>query len=242
MEINNPLWSRLIEVRQHSPMQIGDKEFVVIRFFKGTINFIYKSVITLSMLVSLVATPFFWCRGVVAKPLTEDRVSKGPTILEFYQGQPNDKEVKLEDIWEWDDSTLESRHDFIQWLFPIDSKSQFNASSPPTNLATREEFQKDSRLQKKMCTSFKTMLKFYGFELNRSGNVVKASNFANRAKNWLNRGNHNHLRISRILRSLSLHGMKTEAREFLDALNVVYQESLDKIGDQTYQYWQSAIQ
>lgn len=79
------------------------------------------------------------------------------------------------------------------------------------------------------------MLGFYGFELEfrgfRDGSdvdeeivIIKGSNFFSRKGNWVRGFNHNHLRITRILRSLRVLGLEDEAKAFFGALEGVCRE------------------
>jgi hypothetical protein len=57
----------------------------------------------------------------------------------------------------------------------------------------------------------------------------------------LTSGNHNFLRISRILRSLSLLGLRTHATALLKCLEGIYAEDPHTIGATTLGYWRRAI-
>jgi len=48
--------------------------------------------------------------------------------------------------------------------------------------------------------------------------VLRAPFFAERAKNWVTPGNHNHLRITRVLKSLRLLGLEPETAGFFECL------------------------
>src|ERR1019366_6849365 len=95
--------------------------------------------------------------------------------------------------------------------------------------------------------SFLRLMNFYGLEA-RSGEritVTRAPNFATEATVWLSPGNHNHLRITRILRCLSLLGLEAEAKAFFDRLSEIYQDEQNKpvpaISDETMLYWREAV-
>lgn len=57
--------------------------------------------------------------------------------------------------------------------------------------------------------------------------------------------NHNHLRITRILRCLSLLGLEREATAFFNCLSEIYEDEQDKpmpaISDEAMQYWREAV-
>jgi hypothetical protein len=73
--------------------------------------------------------------------------------------------------------------------------------------------------------------------------VSPAPFFGERSKNWLNPYNHNHLRITRIIKCLRALGLETEARSFFDALSAIYHspQFAGTISPVTFEYWQSAV-
>jgi len=59
------------------------------------------------------------------------------------------------------------------------------------------------------------MLAFYGLEAvgSETGTLIRRSpDWTTRSANWLRSGNHNHLRLTRIVKSLTLLGLYGEAR------------------------------
>src|SRR5438067_2661486 len=52
-------------------------------------------------------------------------------LLNFYRGTDSDNMGRrIESIWGWDFTKLESVHDYIQWLFPLAKASQYNPDAP----------------------------------------------------------------------------------------------------------------
>jgi len=81
------------------------------------------------------------------------------------------------------------------------------------------------------------MLAFYG--LGRDGHrIVRTPSFDARKANWLRPGNHNHLRLSRILRSLSLLGRSEDAAALLECLLSIAHDHPDRVTATTVGYWQ----
>lgn len=225
---------------QHPPFQPISKDICLVRLSKITGNLLYKTMIAVAIVVETIASPLFWAVDYSRK--TDDhewKEMKIPTLVEFYSGQVNDRGASLEQIWNWDDSRLEAQHDFIQWLFPIMTKG-VNPTAPPTNATTIQVFKQDKTLQRKMIKSLEVMLAFYGFTRDKSGAIQIGANFSEQAKNWLNPGNHNYRRITRILKSLSLHGLNADAKGFFHALQEVYDMHSDQIGKETFEIWKSA--
>lgn len=166
-------------------------------------------------------------------------------IIQFYSGQGMDAEGRsLHDIWQWDDQQLEDVHDYIQWLFPLQERSRFNAHAPVLTDADCDIFRTTPALQEAMLKSFQIMLQFYGLDYykNQTGEIqITLSNILEeRRKNWINPSNHNYLRITRILTSLRLVGLEAEAQAFFRCLEEMYQTERQWIGDRTYTYWKNA--
>jgi opioid growth factor receptor-like protein len=169
-------------------------------------------------------------------------------IIGFYSGEePDHRGRYLHEIQAWPDDQLEAVHDFIQWLFPLPEPSGFNAAAPILNRESLQEFRKRPELQQNLRVSFLRMMKFYGLEVDFAGEikVTRAPNFTVRATIWLSPGNHNHLRITRILRCLSLLGLEAEARAFFECLSDIYENEQSQprpaISTETILYWRRAV-
>jgi hypothetical protein len=105
-------------------------------------------------------------------------------------------------------------------------------------------FRGDAHLGASLRRSFEVMADFYGFQIaKRDGRTVLASTeqFDRRAQNWLRPGNHNFLRITRILQSLTILGQGDLARAFLESLTTVFSHHRDTIGQRTWTFWQTAL-
>lgn len=141
---------------------------------------------------------------------------------------------------------MEVTHDYIQCSSPWPEPSGFNAA-PVLNRESIQEFRTRPDLQDKLRVSFLRMINFYGLEV-RSGErttVNRAQNFATKATVWVSPGNHNHLRITRILRCLSVLGLEAEAKAFFDCLVEICEgeqnEPMSAISDETMLYWREAV-
>ena len=139
---------------------------------------------------------------------------------------------------------LESHHDYIQWLFPLPEPSGANASAPLLSKEDIAAFDSDDSLRRALVQSLELMLQFYGLKrqlaARTSVSCVVATSTSGAAL-WLTRGNHNFLRISRMLRSLSLLGLGSHAVAFLECLEEIYAENPMTIGSTTIGYWRRAI-
>jgi len=168
-------------------------------------------------------------------------------IIAFYSvTEPDHRGRYLHEIQKWPDDQLEAVHDYIQWLFPLPEPSGFNLAAPVLNRESIQEFRARPDLQDKLRVSFLRLMSFYGLEAHKGEQiaVTRAPNFATKATVWLSRGNHNHLRITRILRCLSLLGLEAEAKALFHCLSEIYEDEQKKpmpaISDRTMLYWREA--
>lgn len=167
-------------------------------------------------------------------------------IVPFYQGTQTDSQGrKLQEIWTWDFSKLENVHNYIQWLFPLPEKSAYNLDAPIVDDEVIQAFQSDPVLRQNLVRSLTVMLQFYGLQRQESDAgkvvVIQSETYPNRQHEWINRSNHNYLRITRILKCLMMFGLEAEAQAFYQCLSQIYRENNSRIGDTTFQYWTNAV-
>jgi len=167
-------------------------------------------------------------------------------ILEFYlQIVPDNRGRTLSFIWQQDYQWLEQTHDYIQWLFPLPERSRFNPNAPLLIATDIDQFKANPQAQQNLIFSLSLMLRFYGLKIENSGSspvkiTIDPASFPDRKQQWLHWGNHNHLRISRILRSLSLLGLEEYAQGFFQCLEQIYRIEKGSITRLTFSYWQEA--
>lgn len=171
---------------------------------------------------------------------------EGHALTAFYRGTGTDGAGRrLEEILAWDDQRLEYHHDFIQWLFPLYERSRFNPSAPVLDPETAREFRNDPELQEKLLRALDRMLAFYGLERRVTPpagvSIVVGPNFGERAANWMNPGNHNHLRLSRIMKSLSALGRKKEATALKRCLLGLARSRPEAFDPRTMVFWRFAV-
>jgi hypothetical protein len=166
-------------------------------------------------------------------------------LLRFHRLEgPDARGRTLSEIWTWDASRLEGVHDYIQWLFPLAEPSAFNPDAPLLTEATIEAFRSDASLRDRLLRSLTLMLEFYGLAL-ASGNdgelrIGRGPAFASTSRGWLQAGDHNHLRLTRILTSLRLLGLEDHARALYECLVTIARDHPSAISATTLAYWRRA--
>lgn len=168
-----------------------------------------------------------------------------PLIAFYRDGARDDRGRTLSEILAWDDERLEDVHDFIQWLFPLPERSGANPGAPTLDSATIEMFHATPAMRDRLHQALERMLRFYGLVWVSSaagGNVERLPDFRERAQDWLWPMNHNHLRLTRILRSTLLLGLEAESKALFHALNAICREYPDRVAGRTHAFWSDTAQ
>jgi len=168
-------------------------------------------------------------------------------LIGFYEGNAtNQVGMSIGDIFDMTDEQLEDDHHYIQWMFPLPEKSLAVPTSPVLTQSDIDIFRNDFGLRGKMLKMVLKMFKFYGVESGKGekdkGVIMKANNFEKKAKNWLTPHNHNYLRISRMLRSMTILGLEHMAKRLHLCLCGIYEENKGVISPTTKQFWDEAIE
>ncbi len=159
-------------------------------------------------------------------------------LSDFYTLKGTDDKGRTHtEICFWDWAALEDVHDYIQWLFPLEEASRFNPDAP---LLTDVDIELIDRYLVRR--SLERMYDFYGiFDI--GGLILKnARTWDRRSSEWVTPGNHNFLRITRILKSLSLLGLDDKAEVFLAFLEELYKLHPKTITAMTMNFWREAVQ
>lgn len=164
-----------------------------------------------------------------------------PSLLAFYRGTGTDRAGRrLVAIWAFSHLQLEATHDYIQWLFPLPTRSAFDPSAPVLDARTRAAFAAEPGLRERLLRSLDVMLAFYG--LARDGErVAPRPDFEARARHWLVAGDHNHRRLTRIVRALRLLGCETEADALRACLiTIAAERGATAVSPTTLAHWRAA--
>jgi hypothetical protein len=71
--------------------------------------------------------------------------------------------------------------------------------------------------------------------------IVRAPHWRKAFRTWAVRFDHNHLRITRILRCLRVLGLQTECDAFFEALKCVFNDPVINISERSLSYWARAV-
>jgi hypothetical protein len=169
-------------------------------------------------------------------------------IVEFYSGGKDDRGRTLDQILAWSDEDLETVHDYIQWVFPTRMRSGVNPAAPLVTAATSAAFRQRDELRARLTAALDRMLAFYGLSRHGAGPAEVSiapdpARFRARAPVWLHPGNHNHLRLTRIMQSLEALGLTAEARALQRCLleDVYDGPGSERVSRETYEFWVAAV-
>ena len=163
-------------------------------------------------------------------------------LTDFYRGFATDTEGRtLSEVWSWDDEELEVVHDWVQWLFPLPEPSRFNPDAPLLAEEDIATFRSDEGMKANLRRSFRRFLSFLGFEITPAGEVVEGPNFTDRVPDVWRYPNHNWLRITRVLRSLTVLRLEKEAESLFRRLDAVYSSRRFPVTAETFGYWEGAV-
>ena len=145
-------------------------------------------------------------------------------VLDFLSGeQPDIYSRYLEDIWKMSDEDIESVHNFIQWTFPLNERSGAVPNSP---ILTQQEIIdiKKSEIAKQ--------------------NIKKSADwfvdFLTRNSYWICQSNHNHLRMTRVIKSLRLIHSNEEAENFKNSVMNLIKGNENKINPISLEFWKNS--
>ena len=133
------------------------------------------------------------------------------------------KERTLQDIWSYSDREIENQHDFIQMIFPLDQ---------PSNAVFHGIYLDDREVIDNLRTNSTVQ-----------SNMIKSANwflsFLERTNHWKAPNDHNHLRITRIIKSLRLLVSDKEADTFYISVMAMLADN-NQINATSLQYWKKA--
>ena len=154
-------------------------------------------------------------------------------LTEFYlHEKANIDGIWLEEVWCWTNDEWDFEHSFIQWLFPLKNESAFNADAPLLDDETIKLWHCHPLLQDNLRTSYERWLEFCGVRRLESGlEIVNLKNHV-----WPD-FNHNWLRVTRVLNSLTLLGLGEDAEKFRAMLFKAHEDKKIDISENTMSFW-----
>ncbi|MGV8929315.1 MAG: opioid growth factor receptor-related protein [Brevundimonas sp.] len=145
-------------------------------------------------------------------------------IVAFLEGEgPDGRGRNVLDVIAFGDVRLETTHDYIQWLFPLDEPSDAAPGSPVLSPADVAEIRGSDMAQCALAAGVDRMSAFYLT-----------------THDWLMPNDHNHRRITRIIRSLRLLRDDETADAFRATILTRVEATRAPISARSLGYWATA--
>ena len=145
-------------------------------------------------------------------------------VQAFLEGEGHDAWGRtVFDMLAFDDAAIERTHDFIQWLFPLTEPSASVAGSPVLTPEDVTAIHVSVPAQCSLAAATDRMDRFY-----------RATH------DWLMPADHNHLRITRIIRSLRLLCGDDQAEAFKAAILWRVEATQAPVSARSRGYWATA--
>ena len=122
------------------------------------------------------------------------------------------------------DDALESTHDYIQWLFPLPEASAFNPFAPLLSPDDVAALRASAAAQQNLLRAARRMESFYRVHVA-----------------WLRAQDHNHLRITRIIRALRLLVGRKEAEHFYDTIMKRVAAAGNPVSAEAHRHWRETL-
>lgn len=118
------------------------------------------------------------------------------------------------------DEFWEKTHDFIQWIFPLNESSRFNREAPILDDSSIQQLLESRLAEQKLSLA-----------------VDRYKSFLKTHTNWRSGYDHNHLRISRVIKCLRLLSDDQSANAFKYWVASELGDDIDQIHSESRRYW-----
>ncbi|MDB2324564.1 opioid growth factor receptor-related protein [Alphaproteobacteria bacterium] len=146
------------------------------------------------------------------------------SLCSFLTGhETNSSGWLLSHVWKFNDTQIENTHTFIQWVFPTDEPSRATPGSPVLDDEQILAIQNSEQAKQNLSKSAEWYFDF-----------LRRNNF------WRKPHDHNHLRITRVIKSLRLLCGDDEADYFKEQFWQLLGTDISQIPSRTIEYWEDA--
>jgi len=167
-------------------------------------------------------------------------------IIDFYENKHSvgRNNLTFDQVTKLPDARLEQCHDYIQWLFPLPEQSRFMRDAPILDRETARRLSSGYSLR--VSEAIQTMMRFWKIDL-RLGEDGPAT--IKMGQYWMQPEDHNHFRISRVIRFLTLLAedrakpvLYSDCAERILEVMVKANEEKPFATDTTVKFWKKAAQ
>ena len=160
--------------------------------------------------------------------------ASGVPILVFYHGGEDMYGRSLAEMLAYDDEKMEECHDYVQWIWPLHQPSAYARDAPVLDRGTAAALAASPMARRGGRAALVRFAAFWG--LGVFGLDMNATKLAH----WCVPGNHNLLRVTRVLRSSRLLGLDNDAVAFAAAVNTAAASVEVRLPVRTLGFWSRA--
>jgi len=164
-------------------------------------------------------------------------------LKNFLEGSGlDDQNRTILEIIEWNDGQLESCHDYIQWVFPNRTRSHFNPVAPILDNDMISQLLECPTAIRNIRRMLMRMYLFYSLEVVAFEDGTYQLDLPEDSGRpwWITNGNHNYLRLTRILKTLKELQLQEDLFALSDILDIISRKYHHFIGEKTLHYWHDA--
>jgi len=136
---------------------------------------------------------------------------------------PDSRGRYITEIYSLSDQEIENTHDFIQWVFPLPEASRAVFNAPVLSEHDVRDIRDNEMAQENLSRSSDWYL-----------------GFLKRNKHWMTKYDHNHLRITRAIKSVRLLIGDQEADKFRTQIFEVLGDAISNIDPKAVSFWMDA--
>lgn len=154
--------------------------------------------------------------------MTTNVHSRTSKLVDFYRNMQMDPDGRsFSDVLEFDLRKMERDHVYMQWMFPLPELSKAQPLAPVMSAGDLAEFRSSPEILAMAREAYQ-----------------KFAMFLRQTTVWQHPLDHNHQRITRALRFLTLVGLSAEARALY---GYVSSREFDDISERSLWYWAEAL-
>lgn len=150
--------------------------------------------------------------------------------------------VDLLEVLRYSDATIENDSSFFQCLFPVDSIPGYNPPLPPIPADFEHAVASTPGFALSLTLGVRRVMRFWGFQFRGKSSTGRplwrlAPDFVVANHGWTQRVDHNHQRVTHVIRSLRLIGAPRTARSVYRCMTRAIRERGFPVREQTRRLW-----
>ena len=165
--------------------------------------------------------------------ITTDLSTSEVPVIAFLHGGLDPLGRRFDEMLAYSDDRMEECHDYVQWMWPLHEESHFASVFPVLTQDVADVLAKSEQARGRLLAGLARFRSFYG--VHEDGKVDD-----DKVQQWCHNGDHNLLRITRIIRSLRILGLEEPAQQFYKDMTAVGEAN--GLSETTLRYWKRAAE